>query len=284
MPEIDPQRSVTREGGRREWLREGRRELERHREQVRRAIPRDREDRLLDAAYRLGENHEVEVAANLAYEHWRATARDTLGRRLRGNSKPFAPPEVPQGTVNVSDPDSRVMRTQGTPPRQAYNAQTAVNERQIIVAAEVTVQAGDFGHLQPMLETTLARLARHGISQPEAVLADAGYWHTRQIQAIIARGLPVLIPPDGTMRDGHRPGWEDGLYQQMRDKLSRETGRELYAQRKITVEPVYGQIKYNRRIDRFMRRDRAAAQSEWRLVAATHNLLKLHTHWTATTA
>jgi hypothetical protein len=52
----------------------------------------------------------------------------------------------------------------------------------------------------------------------------------------------------------------------------------------ITVEPVYGQIKYNRRIDRFMRRGRAAAQSEWRLVAATHSILKLHTHWIANTA
>ena len=74
------------------------------------------------------------------------------------------------------------------------------------------------------------------------------------------------------MRDGHRPGWEDGHYQRMRDKLTTDRGRELYAKRKITVEPVYGQIKHNRHIDRFMRRGRAAAQSEWRLVAATHNL------------
>jgi Transposase DDE domain len=54
--------------------------------------------------------------------------------------------------------------------------------------------------------------------------------------------------------------------------------------RKITIEPVFGQIKYNRHIDRFMRRGRAAAQSEWRLVTATHNLLKLHNHWTISTA
>jgi hypothetical protein len=65
----------------------------------------------------------------------------------------------------------------------------------------------------------------------------------------------------------------------MRQKLLTDRGRELYAKRKITVEPVYGQIKYNRHIDRFMRRGRAAVQSEWRLVAATHNLLKLHANW-----
>jgi hypothetical protein len=70
----------------------------------------------------------------------------------------------------------------------------------------------------------------------------------------------------------------------MRAKLKTAHGRTLYARRKITIEPVFGQIKYNRRIDQFMRRGRAAAQSELRLVAATHNLLKLHNHWIADTA
>ena len=70
----------------------------------------------------------------------------------------------------------------------------------------------------------------------------------------------------------------------VQEEITTETGRQLYAQRKVTIEPVYGQIKYNRGITHFMRRGRAAVQSEWRLVAATHNLLKLHTHWTASTA
>ena len=104
------------------------------------------------------------------------------------------------------------------------------------------------------------------------------------MQAITETGIEVLAPPDGNLREGKRPGWENGVYQQMRDKLSTDRGRELYAQRKITIEPVFGQIKYNRQIDRFMRRGRAAAQSEWRLVTATHNLLKLHSHWIASTA
>ena len=41
---------------------------------------------------------------------------------------------------------------------------------------------------------------------------------------------------------------------------------------------MFGQIKLNRKIDRFLRRGRSAARSEWRVAAATHNLLKLHTH------
>jgi hypothetical protein len=204
---------------------------------------------------------------------------------LKGNSKPWAAPAVPEGTINLSDPDSRVMRTQGTPPRQAYNAQTAVNDKQIILAAEITLDAPDFGHLEPMLDRTLGLLERHGVRErPEAVIADAGYWHTAQMQSISEQGIEVLVPPDGNMREGQRPGWENGVYERMREKLRSERGRKLYAQRKISVEPVYGQIKYNRHIDRFMRRGRAAAQSEWRLVTATHNLLKLHSHWIANTA
>ena len=271
-----------RRGGRREWPRVARRELEKQREREAQAIPREREDRLFQALGRLEENHRVDLAANEAYDRWRMTARDTKGRVLKGNSKPFTAPETPEGVINLSDPDSRVMRTQGTPPRQAYNAQAAVNDQQVILAAEISIAAPDFGHLAPMLDTTLDELRERGVADvPEVVLADAGYWHTAQMQAITERGIEVLVPPDGNMREGKRPGWEDGLYQRMRDKLTSERGRKLYAQRKVTIEPVFGQIKYNRRIDRFMRRGRAAAQSEWRLVTATHNLLKLHSHWIA---
>jgi hypothetical protein len=136
-----------------------------------------------------------------------------------------------------------------------------------------------------MLESTLQELREQGVqATPEVVLADAGYWHTAQMQAIERRGIEVLAPPDGNMREGKRPGWDNNRYQQMREKLISERGRKLYAQRKITIEPVFGQIKYNRHIDRFMRRGRAAALSEWRLVAATHNILKLHSHWIANTA
>jgi transposase len=278
-------RRVLRRGGRREWFMVARRELEDHRARLAAPVPRDREDRLFQVLGRFEENLRVDLATNVAYERWRATARDTKGRVLKGNSKPFVVPELPDGTINLSDPDSRVMRTQGTPPRQAYNAQTAVNDRQIILAAEITVDAPDFGHLEPMLDTTLRHLHRHGVTKgPKVLLGDAGYWHTAQMQAIAERGIEVLIPPDGTMREGNRPGWEHGLYEKMRRKLKTKRGRELYAQRKISIEPVYGQIKYNRRVDRFMRRGRAAAQSEWRLVAATHNLLKLHSHWIADTA
>jgi hypothetical protein len=39
---------------------------------------------------------------------------------------------------------------------------------------------------------------------------------------------------------------------------------------------MFAHTKFNRRIDRFQRRGWAACRSEWRLIAATHNLMKPH--------
>jgi hypothetical protein len=67
----------------------------------------------------------------------------------------------------------------------------------------------------------------------------------------------------------------------MRRLLATPDGSTLYRQRQATIEPVFGQLKFNRQIRGFQRRGRAACRSEWRFIAATHNLLKLHRHRTA---
>ena len=70
----------------------------------------------------------------------------------------------------------------------------------------------------------------------------------------------------------------------MRSILATELGGGLYRKRQGMIEPVFGDIKFNRRIDRLQRRGRSAARSEWRLITATHNLLKLHKHLNAVAA
>jgi hypothetical protein len=58
------------------------------------------------------------------------------GRVLKRSSKPIVAPELLEGKINLSDPDSRVMRTEGTRPRQAYNDRATVNDQQVILAAD----------------------------------------------------------------------------------------------------------------------------------------------------
>jgi hypothetical protein len=64
------------------------------------------------------------------------------------------------------------------------------------------------------------------------VLADAGYWHTNQMEPSIAGGTQVLIPPDSGLRAGARPGWEGGYYAFMRRVLATDHGRGSTASEK----------------------------------------------------
>ncbi len=128
-------------------------------------------------------------------------------------------------------------------------------------------------------------LAAAGVAEsPGMVVADAGYWHQVQMERVVSRGIQVITPPDAGKRKGARPGWAGGFYAFMRRVVASEAGGELYRKRQGMIEPVFAQVKFNRKIDRLQRRGRAAARSEWRLIAATHNLLKLHNHQAAPTA
>jgi transposase len=267
--------------GRRGWLREAKRRLDDQRAKEARPIPASRPRRLKESKRRLEQELDVECRANAAYEAYRARGRMKDGRRFGRPPDPYRPPATPTGRINVTDPDSRNVKT-SRGWVQGYNAQAVCTERQIVIAAEVTVASPDFGHLQPMVAATETELAAAGISAaPEVVLADAGYWHSEQMQQLTGRGTVVLIPPDAGKRKGARPGWDGGLYAFMRRALATDQGGELYAKRQGMIEPIFAQTKFNRRCDRFQRRGRAAARSEWRLITATHNLLKLWRHHSA---
>jgi transposase len=265
--------------GRRAWLREAKRQLEEERARKARPVPRDRPKRLRETKRRLEEELWTETRANAAYERYRATGRMRNGRRLGAHSppKPYTPPALPEGRINVTDPDSRVVKgLRGF--IQGYNAQAVTNEHQVVIAAEVMTAAPDFGHLEPMLDAAQRELQAAGVTEtPGVLLADAGYWHQEQMERIVGR-IPVLIRPDASKRKGARPGWKGGLYAFMRRVLASERGGELYRQRQPMIERVFGHTKHNRGIGRFHRRGRAAVRSEWRLITATHNLLKLHRH------
>jgi len=103
------------------------------------------------------------------------------------------------------------MRTKGQPTIQGYNAQAAVTAEQIIVAAEITTASPDFGHLEPVFEAALRgpRASRRERA-PETVVADAGYWHKRQMEKIVMGGTQVLVPPDSDLQEKPAPAGPAG--------------------------------------------------------------------------
>ena len=262
--------------GRRGWIRDARRELELRRDAQPDPVPGPRPARLKQARSRLLEDHQIEVEANTAYEHYRAGGKDKTGRGFGKPPNPVEMPELPAGTVNTSDPDSHKMRT-ANGPLQAYNAQAVCTREHIILAAEITTASPDFGQLGPMIQAARRELEELGLpARPETVLADTGYWNSDAMDHLAADGVTVLIPPDAKSRSGTRIGWDGGRYDFMRAVLEEPEGRWRYARRQGMIEPVFADLKFNRRIDRFLRRGRGACSSEWKLAAATHNLLKLY--------
>ena len=264
--------------GRRGWWREAKQRLEAERAKDPQRVPRSRPKRVQEAKRRLEEELFTEVRANRAYEAYRARGRMKDGRRFGRPPDPYTPPETPEGRVNVTDPDSRVVKgLRGF--LQGHNAQAVTNEHQVILAAELQTVGADFAHLEPMLHATHRELTKAGVDElPEVLLADVGYWHGEQMDRITDQGIEVLIPPDTSRKRTTRRNWDGGRYHEMRELLASDRGNELYRKRQPMIEPVFAQMKFNRGLDRFRRRGRGAVRTEWRLITATHNLLKLHRH------
>jgi transposase len=164
---------------------------------------------------------------------------------------------------------------------QGYNGQAAVDcKSQIIVAATLTNVAPDVGHLPEIVEQ-----AEHNTGQrAKHVLADAGYFSEKNVKLIEDRGQEALIPPE---RISHmqwctakaprgRPPKNLTTKQRMMRKLHTKRGKELYKRREISVEPVFGQIKWARNLKQLSFRGLAKAKASWLLECAVHNHKKMY--------
>ena len=187
---------------------------------------------------------------------------------------------------NFTDPASRIMKTSDGSFHQCYNGQAVVDAgHQVIIAADVTDCAADVGNLIPMVEQATSNTG----SAPGQVLADAGYTSednlvraaeltaTMGTEFFIAPGRakhedPVPVAPRGPIPKNATPK------QRMARKLKTKRGRRVYARRKVIVEPVFGQMATLQNGQHLLLRGLEQARSEWSLLAACHNLRKLHRH------
>lgn len=212
--------------------------------------------------------------------------------KASGRKKPGPKPKDPEDAVrherkaNATDPDSRIMKTrQGY--AQGYNGQAVVSKDQIILGAEVTQEENDLYQLEPMIHETQESLDGAGIEKEiHTCTADTGYWRDDlPIASIEADGpqLLIAIQKDSKKREqcldeehpqGRIPA-DAGPRERMGRKLKTKRGKAKYKLRSQTVEPVFGQIKATMGIYGFMRRGMDAVRSEWKLICACHNLMKL---------
>jgi transposase len=246
---------------------------------------------LEDEAREKAEHERAEAEKKLAARE--AEAKRTGKKKRSRRSEPADPDKAKpadKAQRNFTDPDSRIMPDGGNKGSfvQAYNAQIAVDSAsQVIVAADLTQSSTDSKQLLPMLAQVEKNLAQ----KPEKASADAGYFSEANVTDAAVTGIDLYI---ATGRDKHGDPAEiitgdvpagATLREQMRHKLRTEAGRAVYKMRKAIVEPVFGQIKERRGFRRFSLRGKQDVGSEWRLVCAVSNLLKLfRSGWALETA
>ena len=240
-----------------------------------------------------------------------ATGRPVRGRR----PKPGSRAHRSRRHANTTDPDSRLLKTKGGYVQGYNAQAAATADQVVVAAAVTNgaYDAPSFEPVLDQARANLRRAGSR--RRVRAVVADAGYWSidnaaTGGVEAIIAPGKArrlgeitdadraradiltrvergELTKPEAADRLGvtrarlnqllrnRRRGSPETLTTAMVDKLATPRGQRLYRKRAAAIEPVFAQTKHNRGFRSFSRRGLAAADSEWKLIAATHNLLKL---------
>ena len=213
----------------------------------------------------------------------RALARAQEALTAAQKAAEAAPPTPHK--ANVTDPDSRIMKTQKC-WIQGYNAQAIVDKHQIVLACAVSQNTNDVELYEPMITKLTGTLTAAGIIDlVKQALADAGYWSEANA-TIPGPDRLIATLKDYKQRRAARelgtttgPPPEDATpLEAMEHRLRTPEGAAAYAQRSYTIEPVFGDRKTNRGWTHFRRRGLPAATSEWAFMNLTGNLQKLYKH------
>ncbi len=212
-------------------------------------------------------------------------AKDSNQENIRGSQTPAPAPTPSDKTQrNFTDPDSRIMKVSSTNSfEQCYNAQALVDDAfQVIVAAGLSQRANDMDEVEPILDILEQNLGEipHGM----AVTTDAGYFSATNVMLFEDALLEPFMAPHKIRRGDvlpavrGRPPKDLTPRERMLRKLYTKRGQEVYAKRKSTVEPVFGQIKEARGLRQFRLRGHENVSAEWQIWCLTHNLLKIYRH------
>jgi transposase/IS5 family transposase len=233
---------------------------------------------------RAAERQAREQAAYEAKVAARQAKAQASGKPPRGK-EPQPPPAGPRSAdqVNLTDDESRIMPVAGGGFEQCYNAQAAVDtDSMLVVTTHVTQAPNDKEQVAPVLER-LAALPEE-LGRPEVLLADSGYCSAGNVERCAEAAIEPLL---ATGREVHHPHWQERYAEPvplaqgatamevMAHRLKTREGRQLYALRKQTVEPVFGIIKSVLGFRQFLLRGLEAVRQEWTLVCLAWNFKRL---------
>jgi hypothetical protein len=223
----------------------------------------------------------AEYEAKLAAREAKTAA---TGKKPSG--KPPAPPvegPLPSDQVNLTDEESRIMPVPGGGFEQCYNAQAAVAAGSLLViAADVTQAPNDKQQLEPMLDKIAALPEELG--KAEVLLADNGYFSEGNVNACAAAGIDPVIAMG---REAHHPSLDERFaaappppeqpspLEAMEHRFKTPEGKQLYALRKQTPEPVFGIIKSALGFRQFLLRGLDNVRGEWNLVTMAWNMKRM---------
>lgn len=260
-------------------------------------------------------SYEAHMARRAEIEQ--ATGRPIRGRRPSAGSATHRSRQH----ANMTDPDSRLLKTKAGYLQGYNAQAVTTEDQFIVAAEVTNNanDAPSFEPMITAAKQNLKRAREQ--RRIRRVVADAGYWsddnaNLTGVEAFIApgraRNLKQIAEDDhnrsevlaqveageldkldaaaalGVTRTRvnqllrrRRVGTRVTLTTSMMAKLDTPRGRRIYKKRAASVEPVFGQIKHNRKIRSLSRRGLTAVDSEWKLITASHNLLKL---WRLTVA
>jgi transposase len=248
----------------------------------------DRLEKLAVARAKIEARAKERYAREMADHEAKLAAREakTAATGKKPGGKPPQPPvegPLPTDQINLTDEESRIMPVAGGGFEQCYNAQAAVAADSLLIVAQDVVQAvNDKQQIEPMLNQidTLP----DELGEVDTLLADTGYFSAANVAACTAAAIDPLIAMG---RQPHHPPvselfCDDPLapenptpVEAMAHRLKTREGRDLYALRKQTPEPVFGIIKSVMGFRQFLLRGLEKVRGEWSLVTMAWNMKRM---------